>query len=129
MSLNELKHLLLGHAVGMGVGVEILDESIGSVAHFAFLAVEQRVGEAGDVSARLPDSRVHENVRVNLVAVSALLNESLAPGVLDVVFHSRAQRTVVPGVRKTAVDVASGKNKASVLAQGDDFFHCFFGIV
>ena len=99
------------------------------MAHLALLAVEKRVGEADDMAACLPDSRMHENVRVNFVAVSALLNESLAPGVLDVVLHSCAERAVIPGVRKSAVDVAAGENEASVFTQSDDFFHCFFGII
>ena len=129
MSLDVLKHLLFRHLVGVRVGIEVLDERVRSVAHLALLAVEKRVGEAGDVAACLPDFRMHENVCVNFVAVPALLNESLAPGVLDVVLHSCAERAVIPGVRKSAVDVAAGENEASVFTQSDDFFHCFFGII
>ena len=129
MSLDVLKHLLFRHLVGVGVGIKVLDERVRSVAHLALLAVEKRVGEAGDMAACLPDSRMHENVRVNFVAVSALLNESLAPGVLDIVLHSCAERAVIPGVRKSAVDVAAGENETSVFTQSDDFFHCFFGII
>ena len=37
--LDVFKHLLLCHAVGMGVGVEIVYKIVGAVTHFALLAV------------------------------------------------------------------------------------------
>ena len=34
-----LEHLLFCHAVGMGLGIEIVNKIVGPVAHFALLAV------------------------------------------------------------------------------------------
>ena len=113
MGLDVFEHLLLGHAVGMGLGVEGVDHVVGAEAHLALLAVEQGVGEAGHVAAGLPDTGIHQDVGVDLIAVAALLNEALAPGVLHVVLQPGAQRAVVPGVGQTAVDLRTGMNKSS----------------
>ncbi len=128
MSLDILKHLLLRHTVGVSVGVKIINEVIGSVAHFTFLAVKERIGEAGNMAARLPNLRVHKNIGVNLVAVLSLLNKTLSPSIFDIVFESCAERTVVPCVGKTAVNIAAGKNKSSVFAKGNDLVHSLFCI-
>ena len=92
------------------------------------MTYHQILHETRHMAARLPHSRVHEDIRVNLKAVSALLNESLSPGVLYIVLHSRAERAVVPGVREPAVYVASGEDKAPALAKVYNFFHRFFGV-
>ena len=127
--LDILEHLLLGHAVGMGLGVKVVDQIVRPEAHFALLAVQQGVGEALHMAAGLPDPGVHEDVRVHLVAVAPLLDEALAPGVLHVVLEPRAQRAVVPGVGKATVNLAAGEDEAAVFAQGDDLVHGFFGVV
>ena len=128
VALDIFKHLRLCHSVGVSVGVKVLDKIVGSVAHFALLAIKQRVGKARDVSRSLPNSRVHKDIRVQLVGVSARLNKAFSPAVLDGVLKSRAQRTVVPSIGKTSVYLAPRKNKSSALAQGDDFVHCLFGV-
>ena len=129
MILDVLEHLLLGHAVGMGLGIKVVDQIVGPKAHLALLAVQQGIGKALHMAAGLPHTGVHENVGVHLVAVAALLDEALAPGVLHVILETGAQRAVVPGVGKAAVDLGPGKDEAAVLAQGDDFVHGFFSVV
>ena len=126
MSLDKLKHLVLGHAVGMSVGVKVVDEVIRSVTHFALLAVKQRVGEAGNMAACLPYSGVHEDIRVDLIAVFSLLDKSLSPRVFDVILQPCAEGAIVPSVGKAAVDLAAGENEASALTKSDDFIHGFF---
>lgn len=126
MILDVLEHLLLRHAVGMRLRVEIVDQVVGAVAHLALLAVEQRVGERGHMAARLPNARVHQNVGVHLVAVSALLDEALSPRFLDVVFQPCAERAVIPRIGEAAVNFAARKNKAPALAERDNFFHRLF---
>ena len=87
MSLDIFKHLFFGHPVGVSVGVEFIYEIIRSETHFTFFAVEKRIAEARDMAACLPHSRMHEDICIDLVAVDPLLDESLAPGILDIVFH------------------------------------------
>ena len=129
VGLDILKHLLLGHAVGVGVRVEVIDEVVGPEAQLALLAVQQGVGEAGHVAAGLPDPGVHEDVGVHLEAVVPLLDELLAPGVLYVVLQPGAQGAVVPGIGQAAVDLGAGEDKAPALAEGDDLFHGLFRVV
>ncbi len=129
MGLDIIEHLLLGHAVGVRVGIEVVDQVVGAEAHLALLAVEQGIGEARHMAARLPHARIHEDVGVDLEAVVPLLDELLAPGVLDVVLEPGAERAVVPGVGKAAVDLGAGEDEAAVFAQGDDLVHGFFGVV
>ena len=129
MGLDEIEHLSLGHAVGVGFGVKGLDQIVGAEAHLALPAVEHRIGEAGNVAAGLPDAGVHQDVGVHLEAVAALLDEALAPGVLDVVLQPRAEGTVVPGVGQAAVNLGAGEDETAVFAESDDLIHRFFGIV
>ena len=116
----------MAHAVGVRVFIKLLDKIIGTEAHLALLAIEKRVGEASDMAACLPNPGVHEDIGVDLEAVVALLNEALAPGLLNVVLEPCAKGTVVPSVCKTAVNFRPSKNVASVFTQGYDFIHCKF---
>ncbi len=113
----------------MGLGIKVVDQIVGAEAHLALLAVQQRIGKALHMAAGLPDPGVHQNVGVHLIAVAALLDEALAPGVLHIVLEPGAQRAVVPGVGKAAVDLRAGEYEAAVFAQGDDLVHGFFGVV
>ena len=128
MSLDVIKHLLLRHTVRMSLRVKIVDELVCSVTHFALLTVKKRVGETGNVTACLPNFRVHKYVRINLIAVLSFLNKTLSPGVLDIVFKSCSERAVIPCVCKTAVNIAACKNKSSVFAKGNNLVHSLFCI-
>ena len=124
-----LEHLLLGHAVGVGLRVEIVDEIIGPVAHFAFLAVQKRVGERGNMATGLPYPGVHQNIGVHLIAVFPFLNEALSPSVLYIVFEPCPEGAVVPGVGKAAVNIAAGENEAPGFTEVHNFFHGFFRLI
>ena len=126
MSLDKLKHLVLGHAVGMSVGVKVVDEVIRSVTHFALLAVKQRVGEAGNMAACLPYSGVHEDIRVDLIAVFSLLDKSLSPRVFDVILQPCAEGAVVPSVGKAAVDLGALEDETGRLQVLGDCFEAKF---
>ena len=127
--LDELLHLRLregvqglfqGHAALVG---PVLDELVGTEPLLALTAVHKGIGEAAQVPRGLPGHGVHQNGRVQAHVVGALLDKLLPPGLLDVVLQLHAQRTVVPGVGKTAVDLAARKNKASAFAQRNQFIH------
>ncbi len=128
MSLDVVKHLLFRHAVGVSIGVEVVYKVVGSVAHLALLAVKERIGEARNMTACLPNSRMHKDIRVNLVAVFSLLDETLSPCIFYIVFKPRAERTVVPCIGKSAVNIAARKNKASVFTKRNNLVHCLFSI-
>ena len=113
----------------MGLRVKLVDQIVGAEAHLALLAVQQRIGEGAHVAAGLPDAGIHQNVGVHLEGVVPLLDEALAPGVLDVVLQTGAEGAVVPGVGQAAVDLGAGKDKAPVFAEGHDFVHGFFGVI
>ena len=123
---NERVHLVEAHGVNVDLGMFLADELVGSVAGLAGLAVEQRIGEAGDVAGGDPGLGVHDDGRVEADVVLALLYELLEPCLLHVVLELHAERAVVPGVGQAAVDFAARVDEAAILAQGDDFVHCLF---
>ena len=123
---NERVHLVEAHGVDVDLGVFLPDELVGSVAGFAGLAVEQGVGEAGDVAGGDPGLGVHQDGGVKADVVLALLHELLEPCLFHVVLELHAEGAVVPGVGEAAVNLAARVDEAAVLAQGDDLVHCLF---
>ena len=75
-----------------------------------------------------PGLGIHQDGGVKTHVVAVFLNELLPPCALDVVLQLSAEGAVVPGVGETAVDLTAGEEEAAVLAQGNDFVHCFFGV-
>ena len=122
-------HLLKGHGVHVDLVVLLADELVGAVTRAAGLAVEQRVGKARNVAGRDPRLRVHDDGGVETDVIGALLHELLEPRLLDVVLELHAERTVVPGVGKAAVNFASGVDKAAVLAERYDLVHGFLVMI
>jgi hypothetical protein len=104
--LGQLDALLLG---------EVLDELVRAEALVALAAVHERVGEAAQMAGGHPGLRVHQDGGVQTHVVGVLLHEFLPPGALDVVLELHAQRAVVPGVGKAAVDFAARKIKPRFL--------------
>ena len=94
----------------------LADELIGAVAGLAGLAVEQGVGKAGYMAGGDPGLGVHDDGGVQTHVIGALLNEFFEPGFFDVVLELNAEGAVVPGICKTAVDLAAGVHYAAVFA-------------
>ena len=109
-------------------GAPVLNDLVGAETLVALAAVHQRVGEPAQMAGGNPGLRVHQDGGVQTDVVAVFLHELLPPGALDVVLEFYAQRAVVPGVGKTAVDLAAGENEAAVFAEGDNLVHCFFGV-
>ena len=118
-------HLLKRHGVHVDLVMLLADELIGAVTRAAGFAVEQGVGEARNVAGRDPRLRVHDNGGVETDVVRALLHELLEPRLFDVVLELHAERAVVPGIGKAAVDLAACVDKAAVLAERYDLVHGF----
>ena len=100
-----------------------LGQLVGAEALLAVAAVDQRIGEGGDVAARLPHLRRHEDGGVETDDVVAQLHHGPPPGVLDVALEEHAERPVVPGGAEAAVDLARGEDEAASLGEVDDAVH------
>ena len=85
-------------------------EVVGAEALLARAAVDERVGEAGEVAAGLPHARVLEDRRVERDDVVALLEHRAPPLVLDVRLQQDAVVAVVVRRAEAAVDLrATGR--------------------
>ena len=96
---------------------------IGAETGFAFLAVDHRIGEIGDMAGGFPDFGVHEDGGIDAFDIVALLGHGLPPEVFEIAFEFDAVGTVVPATAETAVDFGRLKHKATPFAQGNDLFH------
>src|SRR5207237_8023227 len=86
-------------------------------------AVDERVGEAGDVAGRLPDAWVEDDRRVEGDDVVALLHHRAEPGRADVVLRQDAVVAVVVRRADAAVDLRGREDEAAAAAEGDDRVH------
>ena len=110
---------VLGRLAAAGRDVEV----VGAEAQLAGAAVDQRVGEAGQVAARLPRLRVLDDRRVERHDVVALLQHRPPPLALDVVLEQHAVVAVVVARADPAVDLAALEDEPAPLAQRDDLVH------
>ncbi|MDZ7632617.1 MAG: hypothetical protein U5K74_15040 [Gemmatimonadaceae bacterium] len=69
--LGQLAVVVLARLLARLLRAARILELVGAEARLARLAVDQRVGEAGHVPARLPDARMHEDRRVEPLDVIA----------------------------------------------------------
>ena len=98
-------------------------EMVGSEALAAGLAVDERVGEAGEMPRGLPDARVLEDRRVERHDVIALLQHGAPPLALDVALQEHSVVAEVVGRADPPVDLRGGEDEAAALAQRDDLVH------
>ncbi len=103
---------------------EVLDQLVGTVTRLARLAVHQRVVETADMTGCHPHLAIHQDCAVQTDIILAFLHKFLPPGLFDIVLKFNAQRTIVPCIRQTAVQLASGKNQATVFAERNQLVHC-----
>ena len=90
------------------------------------LAVHQRIGEAANVTRSHPCLGIHQDSGIQTYIVLVFLNELLLPSVLQVVLEHCTERAVVPCICETAIDLTTGINEASALAECNDFVKCLF---
>src|ERR1019366_4554414 len=74
-------------------------------AALARLAVDQRIDEAADVSARLPHAWMHQDRGVQPLDVVARAHHRVPPALLQVALLLDAERTIVPHRAEAAVDL------------------------
>ena len=97
-------------------------ELVGAKALLAGPAVDERIDEAGDVTARLPRPRMHEDRRVEPLDVVARAHHRRPPAVLEVLLQLDAERTVVPHRAGAAVDLGDLEDEAAPLAERHELF-------
>src|SRR5205807_8537944 len=83
-------------------------------------AFHQWVDEVLDVTGRLPDPRVHEDRGVEADDVLAKLHHRAPPRALHVVLELDAERPVVPGGARAAVDLARREHEAPPFREGGE---------
>ena len=98
-------------------------ELVGSVAALAEAAVDERVGEAGDVPRSLPDGGVEDDRRVEGDDVVPLAHHRLEPARLDVLLEQDAVVAVVVRRAEAAVDLARREDEPAPLRERDDLVH------
>ena len=92
---------------------------------FGIPAVHQHIGKIGRVTRSFPGFGMHKNSRVQSDHIVAILNHGLPPGRLDIAFEFRADRTIVPGPVKAAINFGRRENKTAAFAERNNFFHQF----
>src|SRR5699024_7479415 len=98
----------------------LLEEVVLAVPAVARLALHQRVDERLDVAGRRPDLARQDHRRVQADDVLAAGDHRTPPLALDVLLQLDAERTVVPGRLRAAVDLPAGVDEPPPLAEIDD---------
>ena len=99
--------------------LELLLEVVGPEALVAALALGQRVGEDADVARGHPGLPRQDHRRVQADDVVPALDDGPPPLPLDVLLELDAQRPVVPGGARAAVDLAGREDEPPALAEVD----------
>src|SRR5690606_477407 len=83
----------------------------------ALPALDQGIGEVGDVARGHPDLRVRNDRGFDAHDVVTLLDHGAPPQIADVAPHLGAQGTVVVGGGEAAVDLSGGENEPSTFRE------------
>jgi len=98
-------------------------ELVRAKALFAHLAVDERVGEAGDVAGGFPNLRVHDDRSLDADDVVAAADHVGPPAVADVLLQLGTEGAVVEEAVEAAVDLGRLENKAAALRERDKVVH------
>ena len=99
------------------------EQLVGAIPHLRHLAVDERVGEAGDVAGGFPDLGVHDDGRFDADDVVATVNHVAPPALADVALKFHAQRAIVEETVQAAVDFGGRVDKAPALCERDEGLH------
>ena len=100
---HEIEHARLSKFAA-AIGTDFAVNSIGAEAMFAFLAVDHRIGESGDMAGGLPDFGMHEDGGIEALDIVAAMSHCLPPESFDIIFHLDTKRAVIPARAETTVD-------------------------
>ncbi len=116
----ELARVREGPPLAAGGALVRVVELVEPVAGVAVPAVDQRVGERGDVARRLPDLRRLDHRRVETDDVVTRSHHGMPPLLLDVAEQLDAERSVVVRRAEAAVDLRRLEDEAALLGEVDD---------
>ncbi len=103
---------------GTAVGKIVFAESLLAVA-----AVDQGIGEGGEMTTGLPYPRCHQDRGIDADHVVAQLHHGAPPRVLDVALQQDTERPVVPRATEAPVDLAGREDEPAPLGEVDDTVH------
>ena len=75
-----------------------------------------------------PGGGVHDDGCIQAHIIGRLLDKLLQPCLLDIILKLHTQRAVVPGIGQTAIDLGTGIDIASVLAECDNHIQSLFAV-
>ena len=108
---------------GLGMAAEpIGDQVVGPVAFVGHAVFHQRVIESADMPRGHPGFGVQQDLRIDADHIGAAGDQLVPPQVADAAQHFGAQGAVIVRTGQPAVDFRSGKDKATALGQGNNFF-------
>ena len=113
----------LGNAVGARDDDRGEEQLIRAVALFAYLAVHQRIGKAGDVAGGFPDLGVHDDRSLDADDIVAAAHHVGPPAVADVFLQLGTERAVVKEAVEAAVNLGGLEDKPAALGERDEVFH------
>jgi len=90
-------------------------------------AVDERVGEAGDVAGGFPDLGVHDDGRLDADDVVAAADHVVPPAVADVLLQLDAEGAVVEEAVEAAIDLGGLEHEAAAFRERDEVVHGDFG--
>src|SRR3954468_4417071 len=90
---------------------------VGAEALLAIAAIDERVRESGDVTARNPDLTMHQDRGVDPLDVLARAHHRVPPAVLEILLQLDAERAVIPDGSRAAVDLGGLEDESSPLAE------------
>src|SRR5690606_13887841 len=96
---------------------------IGAEALLRDQAIDERIGEAREMTRSLPHLRVHDDRCVETDDVLALVDHRAPPLVHDVALELDAERSVVISAPEPSIDLARLKHEASLFRDRDHLLH------
>jgi hypothetical protein len=96
---------------------------VGTEAALARLAVHERIGEAGDVAAGLPDAWMHEDGGVEPFDVVPHPDHRRPPCILEILLQLDTERAIIPDGAGPSVDLRALKNEAAPLGERHELVH------
>jgi len=121
-------HLVKIHALHvhlMAAGSRF-NELVCAVAGMACAAVHQRIAEIAHMTGGDPCLGIHQDCGVQPDVIGAFLHKFLPPGAFDIVFQFHTERSIIPCIRKSAVNFGTGVNESAVFTKSDNFVHGLF---
>ena len=101
----------------------LLDQIVRPMSGLALSAVQKRICETSQMSARLPHSGIHQDIRIQFIAVFPQLDKIISPRILDLIFQPCPQRSVIPRVCETSINLTSLINESVLIAVGHHLLH------